>query len=275
MEEKLLSVSIVLYENDLEEITNTINCALKSELINCIYLIDNSRSQDLKILVDLEKTRLQYFYQGVNLGFGKAHNIALEISKKNNFKYHLILNPDIKFEPSVIKILCDKLNSDITIGLIMPKILNEDGTNQFLPKLIPYPINLFIRIIKPLRHIFKNKNDKYILKNFENEEVNAPIISGCFCIYSINAFTDVGGYDEDFFMYYEDFDLSRRVHVNYKTLYFPLTSVVHGYERGATKSYRLFKIFVTSVFKYFNKHGWFYDCERRELNRKVVDKLYK
>lgn len=71
-------------------------------------------------------------------------------------------------------------------------------------------------------------------------------------------------------MYFEDWDLSRRMHQKYKTIYYPLVSVYHGYESGANKSKRLFKIFVQSALRYFNKWGWIFDKERRKVNRKTL-----
>jgi len=271
----ILSVSIVLYCNPLKEIKETIDCVLKSDILSIIYLIDNSPSDVLKSLELIDKKRIKYFFQNANLGFGKAHNIALQFSLKNEFSYHLILNPDIKFEKTVLKKLIQKLKLDDSIGLIMPKIINVNGSNQLLPKLLPTPFNLLVRTIKPLRFFFKELNEEYVLKDFENTEISTPLISGCFSIYSIKAYKEIGGYDDRFFMYYEDFDLSRRVHTKYKTLYYPFVEVIHGYERGAVKSFRLFKVFVTSVVKYFNKYGWILDSNRKKINKKVLDLLLK
>lgn len=273
MQKRILSTAIVLYNNSLEEIQPTIKCALANDLIECIYLIDNSPTNRLGVLSNMDKKRIKYLFQNENLGFGKAHNIALKMSLHEKFKYHLILNPDILFEPDVINELVFKLNSDTSIGLIMPKILNEDGTNQFLPKLLPSPFKQFIRLFSFMRLLFSDIYDSYILKYFEDQESNVPIISGCFCVYSIKAYMEIGGYDDRFFMYYEDFDLSRRIHTKYKTLYYPSVKVIHRYERGANKNFQLFKIFVSSGVKYFNKYGWFFDLNRIKVNKKVIKSL--
>ncbi|MCY1560600.1 hypothetical protein D9M68_977500 [compost metagenome] len=102
---------------------------------------------------------------------------------------------------------------------------------------------------------------------------NAPILSGCFTLLNLEAIKKVGGYDDNFFMYFEDWDLSRRIHQHYKTLYFPLVSVYHGYESGANKSSRLFKIFVNSAITYFSKWGWFFDSERKKINKKALEQF--
>jgi GT2 family glycosyltransferase len=89
----------------------------------------------------------------------------------------------------------------------------------------------------------------------------------------INAIKEVGFYDDKFFMYFEDWDLSRRINQKYKTLYYPLVSVYHGYDSGANKSFKLFKIFVKSAVYYFNKWGWFFDKQRKEINKETLQKF--
>jgi GT2 family glycosyltransferase len=80
-------------------------------------------------------------------------------------------------------------------------------------------------------------------------------------------------YDDNYFMYFEDWDLSRRMHKKYKTIYYPLVSVYHGYESGANKSFKLFKIFIQSAITYFNKWGWFFDKDRKQMNKKALSQF--
>jgi GT2 family glycosyltransferase len=80
-------------------------------------------------------------------------------------------------------------------------------------------------------------------------------------------------YDDTFFMYFEDWDLSRRIHQYYKTIYFPLVSVYHAYDSGANRSSRLFKIFINSGVTYFNKWGWFFDGERKKTNKHALSQF--
>jgi GT2 family glycosyltransferase len=89
----------------------------------------------------------------------------------------------------------------------------------------------------------------------------------------MSAVKEVGVYDDRFFMYFEDWDISRRMHLKYKTIYFPKVSIVHGYESGANKDQRLFKIFVKSAIHYFNKWGWFFDSERNKINKKTLQQF--
>ena len=91
-------------------------------------------------------------------------------------------------------------------------------------------------------------------------------------MFNMNAIKKVELYDERFFTYFEDWDLSRRIYSYYKTLYFPLVSINHGYKSEANSNFKLFKIFMLPAIKYFNKCVWFFDYDRLKLNNQVLNK---
>ena len=107
----------------------------------------------------------------------------------------------------------------------------------------------------------------------QNKIYNVPILSGCFTLLNLKAIKEVGFYDDKFFMYFEDWDLSRRMNQKYKTIYFPQVSVYHGYESGANKSVKLFFIYIKSSIRYFQKWGWFFDNQRRKVNSVVLSQF--
>jgi len=267
----MITASIVTYNNSKSDIERVLKSA-NSSCINKIYIIDHSNT-DLFRSFEQMSPKIVYFHN-VNIGYGGGNNIALNYAIKfDNSQYHFVLNSDIYFKSEVITNLVKYLDSNPDIGMIMPKVLNLDGSVQFLPKLLPTPFNLLIRIIKPLQRIFKLKNQEYTLENYQEQELNVPIISGCFSLFRVDALKNVGLYDEKYFMYFEDFDLSRRIHSKYKTIYYPSESIIHAHERGAAKSFKLFTIFIKSAFIYFNKYGWFFDPERKRINKIVLKSL--
>ena len=77
----------------------------------------------------------------------------------------------------------------------------------------------------------------------------------------------VGGFDERFFLYLEDTDLSRRIGNVAKTIYDPSVAVIHEHQKGSYKSSRLMWVHIQSAVRYFNKWGWFFDRDRRERNQ--------
>jgi GT2 family glycosyltransferase len=103
--------------------------------------------------------------------------------------------------------------------------------------------------------------------------MEVPYLSGFFMFLRIEALNYVGLFDERFFMYPEDIDLTRRIHKYYKTIFYPYTEIVHGYERGSYKSFKLFYIHIVNIIKYFNKWGWFFDKERKMVNKKILSQF--
>ena len=158
--------------------------------------------------------------------------------------------------------------------MMMPQILNLDGSIQSLPKLLPSPFSILLRKIKKPASLYQKFIDEYELRNVpKNKIYDAPILSGCFTLLNLEAIKKVGFYNDAYFMYFEDWDLSRRIHQHYKTIYFPVVSVFHGYDSGANKSIRLFKVFINSAITYFNRWGWFFDPERNEINKRALSQF--
>ena len=272
--DKKITSSIVLYKNDITMLSKAIQSILKTEEIETLFLIDNTLTDELKILST--NSRIKYIHNPSNPGFGASHNLAMEKAMESGSNYHFIVNPDIYFEGDVITPMIEYMANDSSIGMIMPQILNEDGTIQNLPKLLPSPISMLKRKIKKPKKAYEKFINQYELRNISKEIIyNAPVLSGCFTLLNLEAVKKIGMYDDAFFMYFEDWDLSRRMHQKYKTIYFPKVSVVHEYESGANKSSKLFKIFVNSAITYFNKWGWLFDSSRKKINNKALSQFNK
>lgn len=267
-----LTGSIVTYKNEPAQLRRAIDSVLNSSFFNLLYIVDNSENECLRDL--FTDNKIEYIKNISNIGFGAAHNIAIKRSISSGAKYHLILNPDVSFEPWIIGKILNYMNQNPEIGLLMPEILYPDGRIQYLPKLLPSPFQLIKRRIAGKSSLLKNWTNSYEMRHVPAKNIyEAPIISGCFSFCRIEAFLKAGVYDDQFFMYFEDFDLSRRIHRYFKTVYFPLVSVYHEYERGAQYNKRLLFIFLNSAMKYFNKWGWFFDNERVAINKATLKKI--
>jgi len=273
---KNINVSIVLFKNDQDLVKKAIYSCVNSVLINRIYLIDNSPTDMLSCLATLD-SKIEYIFNNANLGFGKAHNIALKRSIEENIPYHLVLNPDVYFEGGVLEELYNFMESDPDVGLVMPKVLYPDGTLQYLCKLLPTPLDLFGRRFLnfgPFKKIVEKRNEIYELRFTGYDKImEVPYLSGCFMFIRTEVLKKVGLFDERFFMYLEDTDLSRRIHRVAKTVYYPYVYIYHEYGKGSYKSLKLLYYHIKSAIKYFNKYGWFFDKEREEINRKILEKL--
>jgi hypothetical protein len=263
------SLSIVSFENSIEELASIINSINLEKLVLDIFIIDNSPTNKLSILGSC--LNVIYFHNPSNPGFGASHNIAIQKSIKSGAQYHFVVNPDISFEGDIFTPMINYMKADKTIGMMMPQILNLDGSIQNLPKLLPSPKSVLWRKIKKPFRLYNSFINTYELRTVPKDKIyDVPILSGCFSLLNLNAILEVGVYDDVYFMYFEDWDLSRRMHQKYKTIYFPIVSVYHGYESGANKSKKLFKTYINSAITYFNKWGWFIDPERRNINSRAL-----
>ncbi len=267
MESKVkLSLSIVLYNHSYQIISGLVENVLQIPAQIKLFIIDNSETD--KISNHIKDSRIEYIFNNKNLGYGKAHNKALAIVV-SEFDYHLVLNPDIEFEPGAIIKMLEYLEKNPNIGLLMPKVLYEDKQIQYLCKMFPTPFDLIMRRFIPgfLKSIFENRLQQYELKHKDYDQImEVPNLSGCFMLMRCSALKTVGFFDERFFMYLEDTDLSRRINEYYKTIYYPEVSIIHHFEKGSYKSFKLLKYHILSAFKYFGKYGWYFDTVRDTIN---------
>lgn len=74
-------------------------------------------------------------------------------------------------------------------------------------------------------------------------------------------------------MYFEDFDLIRRIQKVSKTIYYPEVTIVHNHAKESYKSKKMLKIHIQSAIKYFNKWGWVFDKERRLWNKQILKEI--
>lgn len=266
---KIITASIVLYNNDVEVVGRAIKSTLATNKVFKLYLIDNSLTAYLRLLQDDE--RIVYIHNPSNPGFGSAHNLAIDLATQVGSFCHFIINPDIYFDTDVISPMVNYMELHPEVGMMMPEVLYPDGKIQYLPKLLPAPSWILKRKFKFLSGSYDKFMDNYELRKADRKVIyNAPILSGCFSLLKLDVIKEIGSYDDRFFMYFEDFDLSRRVHQKYKTIYYPVVSVFHGYDSGANKSLKLFRIFLSSAVKYFNKWGWFFDNGRKDANGAAI-----
>lgn len=271
-----INISIVLYKNSKLEVEKVSKNLLDNGLNIKLFLVDNSPAKELGRDLD---HRIKYIFNNGNLGYGKAHNIIIKKSIGENTKYHLILNPDIYFEKNVIKNIYDFMEDNPDIGLLMPKVLYPNGNVQYLCKLLPSPLDLFGRRFFNwglFKSLVERRKQTYELRFADyNKIMEVPYLSGCFMFIRTRVLKKIGLFDERFFMYPEDVDLSRRIHKFYKTIYYPKVSVFHTHKKGSYKSLICLYYHVFSMIKYYNKWGWFNDKERRKVNNKTLRNIKK
>lgn len=227
-------------------------------------VVDNSPTDESKEI--FEAYNWTYIHNPENPGFGTSHNLIFD-RFSSIADYHLVVNPDITFSSDVVSELICFLDKNKQAGCVMPKVYYPDGRIQRLAKLLPNPLDLVIRRLpfKLLKDHVNNRLELY-QTNYETVIYEVPFVSGCFLLLRSRVIDEIGLFDTRYFMYTEDMDLSRRLWVNgTRPYYYGSTFVIHGYEKGSSKNFKLLKIHIGSAIKYFNKWGWI-DSKRRKIN---------
>lgn len=241
----LVSASIVTY-NDIDRapqavqsvVSNTKKYDLK------LYVIDNCSSDGTADFI-AKTSDTTVLKQDKNLGFGAAHNKVLceELGK-----YHFVINPDITLNDDVISNMVDYFEANPDVIMAMPKILNQDASEQKLPKERPTFKRLFLgRLSSKIR-------GEYIWVDKEiTEPCEVDFCTGCFFCIRTDVYKKLSGFDERYFMYLEDVDLALRAKQFGKVVMLPQFAVTHAWERESSKSLKYLLIHTASCFKFLFK----------------------
>ncbi len=200
-----------------------------------------------------------------NVGFSRANNQGIEIAKGQHV---LILNPDTVLSEDSLSKTHQYLLTHIDVGALGVRMI--DGRGTFLPESkrgLPTPMVAFYKM-SGLAKLFPNSKrfgayHLSYLNEFENHEVD--VLSGAFMMIKKKVLDEVGYFDESFFMYGEDIDLSYRIQkAGYKNAYFSETTIIH-YKGESTKKHSVnyVKIFYQAMAKFAKKHfskqqGWWF-----------------
>ncbi len=262
-----VTASVVLYGHRPEDVRPLFEVLARDREVAGWAVVNNGRAEAAsEIATSLGARRLD---PGRNLGFGAGHNLALG-AVPSRIPYHLILNPDIELRDGVLAELASVMTASREVGLVMPRVLNPDGTIQYLCKLLPTPADLILRRFGagPWRRLFGNRMNRYDMKSFDySRPVFVPVLSGCFMFARRSVLEAVGGFDERYFLYLEDTDLCRRMGDVSRLLYWPYATVIHGHAQGSYRDARLLRLHMKAALSYFNKWGWFRDSVRSARNR--------
>ena len=261
----MTTASIVAFHNPPHELSRLLQCVIRSGIAT-LYLIDNSSDDRLKELSRMSD-RIIYVHTGKNLGYGRAHNIAIKRAMAGGARYHVVLNPDIYWTGDPIGTLEQFMDAHADCGLVMPKVLYPDGTTQHLCKLLPTPADLLVRRFLPAGWTQRRMERFEMRASGYDHVMDVPYLSGCFMFLRTDTLKRVGLFDERYFLYPEDIDLTRRIHAVCRTVYYPGVQVVHHHARGSYRNPKMLAVHLWNMAKYFNKWGWLHDPERKRVNR--------
>ncbi len=262
----MLTASIVVHNSPAPQLEKALECLLRSDVLK-VYVIDNSPVDTLRCVEAIDR-RVTYRHVE-NRGFGAGHNMAIrEILHDGG--YHIVMNADVCWKGDVVCGLLEYLVSHGDVGMIAPKVFYPDGDLQYSCRMLPTPADLFEKRFLP-SGIIKRRMERYLLAFHNHDEVlNCPYLLGSFLLFRVEALRECGIFDERFFMYPEDIDITRRIHEKWKTIYYPAVSIVHEHAAASRKSFRMFRIHLINMVKYFNKWGWMIDKKRSAFNKSLL-----
>lgn len=245
MSEVKISVIIVSYNSQgfIEKCINSVlkNLSEKSEVI----VLDNASNDKTVDILKKFGDKIILVQSGENLGFAKGCNLA---AKKARGEYLFILNPDTEIQRPIFDELIKFYETTVDMGIVAPKLIMQDDKVQASVKRLPTLWGAFKEYILGI----KNSYSEFVPVSDESQEVEMAY--GAAWLIKKDLFNKLGGFDEKFFLYYEDVDFCRRVRENNKKIYYyPKVLIKHLV--GATKSEQdKYKLNLESAQKY---HGWF------------------
>lgn len=248
---KQLSVGIVTYNSsdDIAKCLSTLNTFMPKKYALDVYVFDNKSPDSLKTqeIVTKDFPEVTLIASEENRGFGYGHNKIIDLVTSD---YHLILNADVEFEMDAMSDLIKCLEDNADVALVTPEIRNTDNTIQHLPKEFP---KLKYVLSSTISSFAKYRVDYTRAHSVITEPAEMDISTGCFMVVRTSQLKEVGGFDDGYFLYFEDFDLSMKLRKFGKLIYYPLVYVKHFWHRDSKKSRKLFVVQVQSMMRFYWK----------------------
>ncbi len=251
-----LSVIIVSYQvrHYLAQCLDSLQRALK-DLESEVIVVDNHSSDDTVAYIRKNYSWVRVIASNHNLGFAKANNIALRLAKG---EYVLFVNPDVVVAENTVKECVDVLAEHPETGALGVCMLNRDGTRALESRRgIPTPMTAFYKMSGLCKIYPKSRRfGRYYMGWLPwDVPVEIEIVSGAFTMLRTSVMREMNGYDEEYFMYGEDIDLSYRLlKAGYKNLYLPNTILHYKGESTHKSSFRYVHVFYEAMLIFLQKH---------------------
>lgn len=247
-----ISGSIVLHNNKSTLRKTLTSIRTYTQGVNFdLYLIDNaSKDGSVKIAQEVYP-EAKLLCNAENVGFGAAHN---RVRGMLTSKYHCIINPDIILTEESIAKMAAYMDDHPEVALLSPRVVfPKTGEDQILGKRNPkikYLVASRMRFLK----VAEKALDEYAMRDADySQPFEIENATGCFMFIRTDVYKRIGGFDERYFLYFEDCDITRAIGKYGKTLYYPYAIVGHEWARESKKDTRLLLIQIQSMFKYFSK----------------------
>lgn len=216
-----------------------------------VVIVDNKSTDDsIKILSNelSDHSNVRLIINNENYGYAKGNNIGIEnVLKENNIECIMVVNSDVVFLPKTISEMEKYIQVTSDCAVVVPATLDKNGNDNTL---IRRKVDTFLKLIVSttfLNRIFPHKFNKLIIKTYDKTEpMMIEVISGCCLLFKIEILKNGKLFDENTFLYAEEFILERELSNNqYKSYIIPFVKVIH-YHGESTKKFKLFS-FIKSI----------------------------
>jgi hypothetical protein len=265
-----ISASLVVYQPDLQVLTRTVEALFKAvgyanakyECNLALTIVDNSNETEWFAQIEdwVKSThcpphcQLRALRSPGNFGYAHGNNLVIASAISD---YHLVINPDLFVDEDAILEALDFMEANVDVGLLTPSVRGVDGERHYLCKRNPTLFVMFLRSFAPIwmRKIFHSELDHFEMRNLDYDNVIEPIQypTGCFMFFRTEMLRRIQGFDERFFMYFEDADVGRRMLEIARVVYAPTVKVVHCWARGTHSDWKLRWVTIRSAWAYLRK----------------------
>ncbi|MDX1829059.1 MAG: glycosyltransferase family 2 protein [Lutibacter sp.] len=248
-----MDISVVIVNYNVAYFLEQCVLSVKASSTNLnaeIIVVDNNSTDKSCELLSEKYPEITLIQNKKNIGFSKANNQGVAIAKG---EYVLILNPDTVIAEDTLDKIFAFAKIKNNFGALGAKLI--DGAGKFLPESkrgIPTPQVSFNKLFA----ISSKRTGKYYATHLaENENGIVDVLVGAFMFIKKSVFNEVKGFDEDYFMYGEDIDLSYKILIKgYQNYYFSETSVIHYKGESTKKDIQYLKYFHKAMKIFYKKH---------------------
>ncbi len=256
----MTSVSIVIVSYNVRHfILQCLESVYACDLTNVqlkVYVVDNNSVDGSVQMIRHHYPQVNLIESDKNLGFGRANNLAINLSQST---YCLLLNPDTIIQKDTLQKCITFMNKNLDYGALGVQMVDGNGT--YLPeskRSLPSPISALFKMLR-LGDIFPNSalfNSYYTSDLSGNKDEDVEVLCGAFMFCKTKVLQNLGGFDEAFFMYGEDIDLSKRIlESGYKIRYTADTRIIHFKGESSKKSsLNYIHSFYNAMIIYVEKH---------------------
>jgi GT2 family glycosyltransferase len=234
-----ISISIVSHgqANLVKDLLQDIERYCQNMFIEVLFTLNIEES--LPFTPDSFSFPIKFINNNYPLGFGANHNQAFSHASGQFF---CVLNPDIRLDINPFTILINQLKND-AIGIVAPIVLSRNNTIEDSARQFPTPFKIICKALG------RRKGSDYIIQELP---IYPDWVGGMFMLFPRKIYEQLNGFDEGYFLYYEDVDLCARLRLsNYQIMLCPEVKVYHCAQRTSHSNIKYLRWHLSSMMRFF------------------------